>query len=393
MEPMGPFDRTDYEARLAKTRARMDRVGLDLLLVSDPANMHYLTGYDGWSFYVPQMVAVPIEPEDPIWIGRGIDANGARVTTFLCDGDIFGYADDYVQTPDRHPMNFVADVLRARRWDRRVIAVEMDCYYFSARGFEVLRHDLPNATFRDAQELVNWVRAIKSEKEIALMRRAGRIMDRVMSVAVDAVQPGVRQCDAVAAIQHAQVTGLPELGGDYTSIVPMLPTGPGTATPHLTWSDAPFRDGEATIMELAACHRRYHCPQARTIFLGQPPQRLTDAAAAVVDGLNAALDAVKPGVTCEEVEGAWRCAIASSGLVKESRIGYSTGLNYPPDWGEHTMSLRPGDRTVMQPDMTFHMIPGIWQDDWGIEISECFRVTETGAEPFATTPRQLFVKR
>ncbi len=390
---MGPFDRTDYEDRLAKTRARMEQVGLDLLLVTDPANMHYLTGYDGWSFYVPQLVAVPIEPEDPVWIGRGIDANGARVTTFLNDGDIFGYSDDYVQTPDRHPMNFVADVLRARGWGGRVIAVEMDSYYFSARGFEVLRHDLPNATFRDAQELVNWVRAIKSTKEIALMRCAGRIMDRVMAVAVDAVRPGVRQCDAVAAIQHAQVTGLPELGGDYTSIVPMLPTGPGTSTPHLTWSDEPFRDGEATIMELAACHRRYHCPQARTVFLGQPPQRLSDAAAAVVDGLNAALDAVKPGVTCEEVEGAWRGAIAKSGLVKESRIGYSTGLNYPPDWGEHTMSLRPGDRTVMQPDMTFHMIPGIWQDDWGIEISECFRVTETGAEPFATTPRQLFVKR
>lgn len=389
---MGPFERGDYQDRLAKTRTRMADAGLDLLLVTDPANMHYLTGYDGWSFYVPQLVAVTVEAGDPVWIGRGIDANGARVTTFLDDGDIYGYDDDYVQTPDRHPMNFVADVLRGRGWDRRVIAVEMDSYYFSARGFEALRHDLPNAAFRDARELVNWVRAVKSDKEIALMQRAGRIMDRVMDVAVDAVSPGVRQCDAVAAILQAQVAGVDEFGGDYTSIVPMLPTGAGTATPHLTWTDEPFREGEATIMELAACHRRYHCPQARTVFLGRPPQRLADAAAAVVEGLNAALDAVRPGVTCGEVEGAWRNAIAKSGLVKESRIGYSTGLNYPPDWGEHTMSLRPGDRSVLQANMTFHMIPGIWQDDWGIEISECFRVTETGAEPFATTPRQLFVK-
>ncbi|MCB9948302.1 MAG: M24 family metallopeptidase [Rhodospirillaceae bacterium] len=389
---MGPFERGDYQDRLAKTRTRMADAGLELLLVTDPANMHYLTGYDGWSFYVPQLVAVTVEAGDPVWIGRGIDANGARVTTFLDDGDIYGYDDDYVQTPDRHPMNFVADVLRGRGWDRRVIAVEMDSYYFSARGFEALRHDLPNAAFRDARELVNWVRAVKSDKEIALMQRAGRIMDRVMDVAVDAVSPGVRQCDAVAAILQAQVAGVDDFGGDYTSIVPMLPTGAGTATPHLTWTDEPFREGEATIMELAACHRRYHCPQARTVFLGRPPQRLADAAAAVVEGLNAALDAVRPGVTCGEVEGAWRNAIAKSGLVKESRIGYSTGLNYPPDWGEHTMSLRPGDRSVLQANMTFHMIPGIWQDDWGIEISECFRVTETGAEPFATTPRQLFVK-
>ena len=73
-------------------------------------------------------------------------------------------------------------------------------------------------------------------------------------------------------------------------------------------------------------------------------------------------------------------------------MGYSTGLNYPPDWGEHTLSLRAGDTTELQPNMTIHMIPGIWQDDWGVEISECFRVTETGAEPFCDVPQALIVK-
>ena len=84
--------------------------------------------------------------------------------------------------------------------------------------------------------------------------------------------------------------------------------------------------------------------------------------------------------------------IERHGIVKESRIGYSVGLGYPPDWGERTLSLRPGDRTELQPNMTMHVIPGIWQDDWGIEISECIRITETGAETFCDFPRQLFVK-
>ena len=56
------------------------------------------------------------------------------------------------------------------------------------------------------------------------------------------------------------------------------------------------------------------------------------------------------------------------------------------------MSLRPGDTTVLEPNMTIHMIPGVWFDDWGIEISECFQVTESGARPFADVPRRLFVK-
>jgi Xaa-Pro aminopeptidase len=85
--------------------------------------------------------------------------------------------------------------------------------------------------------------------------------------------------------------------------------------------------------------------------------------------------------------------IARHGLSKASRIGYSVGLNYPPDWGEHTMSLRPGDRTVLEPNMTFHMILGMWMDGWGFEVSETFAVTPSGAECLCTTPRDLVVKR
>ena len=118
----------------------------------------------------------------------------------------------------------------------------------------------------------------------------------------------------------------------------------------------------------------------------------------VMPGLTASSAAVRPsttitpGITCDEVEEVWRSAVAKHGIVKDSRIGYSTGLNYPPDWGESTISLRPGDRTELQPGMTIHMIPGIWMDDWGVEISECFEVTETGAETFCKFPRKLFVK-
>lgn len=115
-------------------------------------------------------------------------------------------------------------------------------------------------------------------------------------------------------------------------------------------------------------------------------------AKAVMEGIQVALDVVKPGVTCEEVELAWRKTIKKHGFEKESRIGYSTGLNYPPDWGEHTASLRPGDRTMLKPNMVFHMIPGIWLDTYGIEISEAFVVTEKGCEVLANVERKLFIK-
>lgn len=389
---MATFSNAEYDSRLAKTKAAMEQAGVDVLLATDTANIHYLTGYDGWSFYTPQATVVALAEEEPLWIGRGIDANGARVTTYLKPGNIYAYGDEYVHTAARHPMDFIAEVLTRRGLDKGHIGLESDSYYLSPRGYACLKAGLPNAALVDADLLVNWVRAIKSAEEIALMRQAARIIEATMSRAIEVIAPGVRQCDAAAEIYRTAISGTPEFGGDYPSIVPMLPTGVGTSTPHLTWSDEPFKEGEATILELAGCRLRYHCPMARTLFLGKPPQKLADMAEVVVEGIEAALAAVRPGVTCEEVEGVWRQTVARHGVVKDSRIGYSTGCNYPPDWGEHTMSLRPGDTSAMRPNMTFHMIPGIWADDWGIELSECFLVTEQGAEPFCNFPRKLFVK-
>ena len=80
------------------------------------------------------------------------------------------------------------------------------------------------------------------------------------------------------------------------------------------------------------------------------------------------------------------------GLKKESRLGYSTGIGYPPDWGEHTMSIRLNDTTILEPNITFHMIAGMWMDSWGLEISETIKVTNSGCETFCNFPRKLYVK-
>ena len=389
---MLPFETSEYLKRIDNTKRHMAKAGLDILLAADTANMNYLTGYDGWSFYTPQLVVVGLELDEPICIVRGIDRGGARVTTFLNDANIVGYPDDYVQSTERHAMHFMADELKRRGLDTGVIGVEMDSYFYTAACHAALVRSLPDATFRDATLLVNWIRVIKSEREIEFMTQAARLIEKTMQAGIDAIEPGVRQCDAAAAIDHAHYSGTAEYGGEYTSFVPMLPTGVGTSTPHLTWNSEPFKTGEATILELAGCRNRYHCPMARTMHLGPPPQKLSDTAEVVVEGVNITLDAIKPGMTCDEVAAVWNGVISKHGLVKESRMGYSTGLNYPPDWGEHTLSLRTGDKTVLEPNMTIHLMPGIWMDDWGIEISECFRVTENGAKTFCNFPRKLFVK-
>jgi ectoine hydrolase len=386
------FDRAEYDARIAATRRAMAERGIELLIVTDPSNMAWLTGYDGWSFYVHQCVL--LAPDGlPIWYGRGQDANGARRTVFMGEDHIVGYPDHYVQSTERHPMDHLADaVIRARGWDRRRIGVEMDNYYFSAACYAALQRHLPNATFEDATGLVNWQRAIKSPREIECMRRAARIVEAMHARIFELVEPGLPKNELVAEIYRTALRGADGHGGDYPAVVPLLPSGADASAPHLTWDERPFKKGEGTFFEIAGCYRRYHCPLSRTIYLGRPPRKFREVEKAVIEGIAAALEAAMPGNRCEDVEAAWRRVIARYGIEKESRCGYSIGLSYPPDWGERTMSLRPGDTSVLEPGMTFHLIPAIWQDDWGLEITESFLVTDRGAEPFCRYPRELLVK-
>ncbi|WP_044042457.1 ectoine hydrolase DoeA [Caballeronia insecticola] len=387
-----PFERSEYEARIAKTRRAMEKAGIDLLIVTDPTNMAWLTGYDGWSFYVHQCVLLAMEDE-PVWYGRGQDANGAKRTVFMRHDNIVGYPDHYVQSSVRHPMDYLStEVIAARGWDKKRIGVEMDNYYFSAKAYASLTQHLPGAKFVDATALVNWQRAVKSAREIEYMRVAARIVEKMHARIVEQVEPGMKKSDLVAQIYEAGITGVEGYGGDYPAIVPLLPTGSDAAAPHLTWDDSTFTANAGTFFEIAGCFRRYHCPQSRTVYLGKPPQHFIDGEKAVVEGIEAGLAAAKPGNKTEDIANAFFAVLRKSGIEKDSRCGYPIGASYPPDWGERTMSLRPGDQTVLEPGMTFHFMPGLWLDDWGLEITESILITDTGVETFCNTPRKLFVK-
>ncbi|GAA0438548.1 M24 family metallopeptidase [Virgibacillus salarius] len=386
------FSISEYYERITKTKHRMANEGIEVLLVTDPANMNYLSGYDAWSFYVHQLLVIFIDEDQPYWIGRGQDASAAFHTSWLEADHVYPYTDDYIQSSEKHPMEFVSDFIKAKKYDKKTIAAEFDAYYFTAKNFMKLKENLPNAVFKDGTNLVNWIRIIKSDQEIECIKIASKIAEGAMQAAFDSIDAGVRQSDAAAAIAHAQIRGTDDFGGDYPAIVPLLPTGDRTSACHLTWTDELFRQGDPVIIELSGCYKRYHSPLARTIFLGMPDENIQYIADVVVEGINITLDAIRPGITCEEVEAVWRRVIEKSGIKKDSRLGYSMGLNYPPDWGEHTASLRAGDHTILRENMTFHMIPGIWLDHMGVEISESFRITDKGCEVLADFPRELLVK-
>jgi len=386
------ISRTEYGARLRGVRERMSRQGLSALLVSDPSNLYYLTGYNAWSFYTPQLLFVPADG-DLLLFARTMDANGAFRTSWLPQQNVFGYPDELVHRAGVHPFDWVGGTLRELGAVTAAaggqIGLELDSHFFSPKAYRSLLSALPEWDFVDSVELVNWVRVVKSPAEIELMRTAALIATNAMTTAFEHVRVGTRQCDVAAEISRAQIRGTADFGGDYPAIVPMLPTGAEADTPHLTWTDAPFADGQAVIVELAGAYRRYHVPLARTVMLGRPSLELQRVAGAVSEGVQAVLETVRPGIQARDLATTWERVLAAHGLAKPSRIGYSIGIGFPPDWGERTVSLRGEDETVLQENMTFHLIGGMWMDNYGYELSEPMRVTATGVETFTSLPREL----
>ncbi|MEL6336887.1 MAG: ectoine hydrolase DoeA, partial [Pseudomonadota bacterium] len=384
---------SEYESRVAKTRAAMEQAGVDLLIVSDPSNMAWLTGYDGWSFYVHQAVILGLSGE-PLWYGRAQDVPGAAKTTFMGAGNIVGYPDHYVQSTERHPMDYLAARLIDRGQGAARIGVEMDNYWFTAAAYGALQRGLPDARFSDATGLVNWQRAVKSPQELAYMRTGARLVEKMLDRVFEVIEPGMPKSSLVAEIYDAGLRFDPQIGagGDYPAIVPLLPSGADAAAPHLTWDDRPLKAGEGTCLEVAGVCRRYHCPLARTVYLGTPPQAFLDAEKALLEGMAAGFEAARAGNRCEDIAKAFFAVLARHGITKDSRTGYPIGLSYPPDWGERTMSLRPGDRTVLEPNMTFHFMTGLWMADWGLEITESIVIGETGPTLLAEVPRKLVIK-
>ena len=386
------FTLEEYKQRLLKVQKMMLDQGIELLISHDTNNINYLTGYDAWSFYYAQCVLVHVNAEEPICFVRDQDAGGAHLKTYIKKENIVVYDEEYIHTWPKHPYDYLVKIIKEKNWDKLSIGLEMDAHYFTAFCYEKIKQGLPNAKIKDSNRLVNWARLIKSNNEINFMKCAAKISEIGMKTAYDTIKPGVRQCDAVGEIQKALFYGTSEYGGEYSSIATLLPTGKGTSASHLTATQEKFVEGEATIIELSGVYKRYHAPMARTVLLGKPDQHKIDTMKKTIEALDAGINVTKPGNTANDVAQAFWKVLDKYGIEKKSRTGYSIGIGYPPDWGEHTLNIYKGDMTVLKPNVCFHMIAVMQFGDWGVEASEAIRVTDKGAELFCNFSKDLHVK-
>jgi len=387
----------------------MKEKGFDTLIVTCPANIHYLTGFDGWGFYMPIFVILTQDcgsrAVHPVLIARGMDAAAGAFCTHLPLNRVFAYEDCLVDSEHMHPMMPVCDLIQRQGWDKGTIALEMGSDYCTARHLLVAQERLGARLVND-NRLINWVRLIKSEVELVRVREAAVIVDNAFQAALDKFNsdPFVRGCDLVAEVVRAQIRGTPEYGGTFTAIQPITASGHDSDAGHMQWSSNPYLKlernrslpstdaghGAAVAMEIAGSRDHYHCPMARTVMLGVPSEAYQRFVACSYRGIEAMLAIAKPGRTMEQLYWAYQNVLQAEGYTKASRVGYSFGVGFAPDWGEKTISCRPGDETVLEPGMCLHLIAGAG-DGYVFVASEAIIITEGEPELLHNPKRRRLV--
>lgn len=377
------FSGAEFTRRLQATRAAMETSGVDVLLVSNASNIAYLTGYTAPTEYVPQLLLVDQMTEQPDLFLRLMDRPAGVHLAFMTEDHIHAYPEDCIGNPDADAYEYMLDRMADRISGKRVGIELASLSYFAA---STIQRQIGEQRTVDCSMLVDRIRLIKSEPEIILMRKVAQVAEKTIARATEVIRAGVRECDVAAELTSVQIRGLPELGS-ISLALPYISSTPRLGSPHFHWTDEVYKSGTQIQMEVGGSLHRYCVGIKRTFHIGTPPDRMVRAHAAKIEALSAALAVARPGATCAEVATAAYAVLSRHGFEKASRCGYSIGLN----WLEPVASLNRHDHTVLQPNMTFHLIMSNWiGDDFGYAFSETMRITESGSETMTQAPREFF---
>lgn len=374
-----PFTPAEFDARLAQCRKAMRERALDYLVLNSPENIYYLSGFITRGYYVFQALIVTYSGEPILVVRRYEQVNVDRLSY---------YRSAAIWQDTDVPAEVLARTLTELGAAGKSIGVDANSVFFPVSAYEALRAALSGSKFLNASGVMEG-RAIKSPQEIAYIRCAAKARNAGFEAAQEAASPGRTENDVAAAFHHAVISA----GSEYMAGPPYIVSGPRTALPHGTWAGRRLEKGDLVQVEGSGNCKRYSAPLMRTWSLGKPSDSVQRAADTSKVALEAAIAAIKPGVTSGEVDTACRRTVARAGLGHAfvHRTGYSVGVGICPGWGEGAiMDLKDGDPRVLKAGMMFHIVPVLFPEpNVSVGVSALVLVTETGAEVISDYSREM----
>ena len=359
--------------RLDRLRAEASRAGVAALVVAPGSDLRYLTGIAGSSF--ERLTALVVPTDDtlaPVFVSPALEyaglghvplaGLGVEVRTWVDGEDPYALALGGVS---RGPVA-VSDFLPA-------------LHLLRLRDAGAVDQQLAGPVLRE-------LRMRKDEAELAELRAAGAAIDRVHARVGEWLRPGRTEADVAADIAAAIVEE-----GHATAEFVIVASGPNGASPHHSVSDRVIEQGDVVVVDIGGpLPSGYNSDSTRTYAVGSSPEAdIAEAYAALQAAQRAAVDAVRPGVTCEDVDRAARDALAETGLAQHfiHRTGHGIGL----DVHEEPYVVA-GNDLPLEPGMTFSIEPGVYlAGRWGARIEDIVAVTDDGVERFNTRSTDLVV--
>jgi Xaa-Pro dipeptidase len=369
----------EYQARLARTRAYMTEADLDLLLVYQPEQYNWLSGYEPTSTFFYQALIVPSGVEPLTLLCNKAELALCCETCWIDDVRVlWTYEDQVART---------LEVLRERDLTRgtRRLGLSLSSYYLMPTHAFELRAALPDAELVDTSAALDELRLVKTDTEVEYLRRAAHIADLGVVAGINAIHEGVTDREAMAAVQRAVAVN----GGQFPAY-PGLVDARGTL--HGTPTGRILRRGDVIYLEVDGVARRYHCNISRSAIIGEPSSDVTRMYALVLEALDRATDAMRPGTTVEEV------VTLVGGLHRGyeqntwGRFGFSCEITYPPHW-IGALSLMEGDDHVLDAGMVVTVEPGLaYYNGVTLGLGNNVLVTDQGPEILNAVSTELFIR-
>ncbi|HEY3262269.1 MAG TPA: Xaa-Pro peptidase family protein [Pseudonocardiaceae bacterium] len=362
--------------RLARAIDVTAHAGLDGLVITPSSDLRYLIGvppdrHAGVSERLTCLVLpsrggpVLVVPrlERPGYAGIGLAELGVELTDWVDGEDPYALVGGLLGTAPRAVA--VADTMPAAH----VLA---------------LRAALPGAEQRLAGPVLRELRMRKGRTEIAALRRAGAAIDRVHARMAEFAKPGRTEAEVAEAIAAAMV----QEGHTAASFV-IVGSGPNGASPHHEVSDRVIEPGDIVVVDIGGpVPEGYYSDSTRTYCVGgEPTAEVRDTYAVLHEAQQAAVAAVRPGVSAEGVDAVARTIIADAGFggYFVHRTGHGIGLDVHEE-----PYIVAGNDLALEPGMAFSVEPGIYLPGrWGARIEDIVVVTADGCEPLNTRPREL----
>ncbi|MBK1669409.1 Xaa-Pro dipeptidase [Rhodovibrio sodomensis] len=378
------FDEAEFDRRKRRAQQALVAAGLDGLLAFKPETQYWLTGFDSFGYVFFQCLYFGADGRTML-LTRAPDLRQAQLTSDIEDIRI------WEDREDASPADQLRDVLAEFGLQGARLGVETDTYGLTARNGRRLDAAMDGfCTLEEANETVSRLRAVKSEAEIAYVRKAAELGDRAFEAGLQEIRPGAFEGDVLAAMQGAVFRG----GGDYAGNEFIVGSGDHALLCRYQTGRRHLERTDQLTLEWAGVTKRYHAALMRTVAVGQASPRQRDMAEAAHEALLAVEETLTPGNTFGAGFDAHARVLDAAGL-KPHRLnacGYSLGAVFAPNWMDWPM-LYHGNPVEIAPGMVIFVHIIVVDSDSGLAMcpGRTSLIGARGAEPLSRLPLELTV--